>query len=210
VTKRIYGQKRTKKQEPPTADVDKRASLTLSDAPTENLLTEAQNKSQSAPMRSGKKRRSRQSADDQITCQMGKFRRLWRVLGFVLMLGLDIGIIGGDAAGGIAYGRLSWQREAISLVLLTVFNVLVLFPIIFEVWQVKADKDKIELKTMLWRATKPWDQVTDFKNPIYMKLSMLSTGRAFYLLNKNVLPDYPILESIILRYWRAPKRKRLR
>jgi len=78
----------------------------------------------------------------------------------------------------------------------------VLFPIIFEAWYVKADKEKIELKTMLWRATRQWDQVTDFKNPVYMKLAMLRTGRLFYFLNKRVLPDYPILESIILRRWR--------
>jgi hypothetical protein len=206
VTKRIYGHKRTKKSEPASSNVDAQAQDDLAADQPQNAPS-VPDAAQPLPSKRDRKRRAREQAQDQISCQMGKFHRLWRALGFVLMLGLNIGIVGGDLMGGAAYVRLSWQREAISLLLLVFFNALVLFPIVFEAWFVKADKDKIELKTMFWRTSKRWDEVTDFKNPVYLKLAMLRTGRGFYLLNKRVLPEYPILEALILRYWRVPRTK---
>jgi hypothetical protein len=206
VTKRIYGQKRTKKPEPPLSNADIRDRDNLDDQ-QQKENPPAKGDQEPALSKREKKRLKREQAHDQITCQMGTIHRLWRVLGFILMMGLNIGIIGGDIWGGRAYVRLSWQREAVSLIMLVIFNALVLFPILFEAWYAKVDKDGITLAGMFWRISRSWDKVTDFKNPVFLKLAMMRLGRFLFFINKRVLPDYAILESLILRYWRSPKSK---
>jgi hypothetical protein len=206
VTKRIYGQKRTKKSEQPQPNADAR-DQNDSDYQSQQKQPAAQGVDESTLSKKEKRRRARGQVDDQITCQMGTFHRIWRVFGFILMMGLNIGIVGGDLMGGHAYVRLTWQREMLSLILLASFNGLVLFPILFEAWYVKADKDGIVLKAMFWHVTRRWDQVTDFKHPLYLKLAMLRFGRMFFFLNKRAFPDYAIFESLVQRYWIKPQAK---
>jgi hypothetical protein len=206
VTKRIYGQKRTKKSEPPAPNAVAQGDDDLSNQAGQNPPA-VQASAQASLSKKERRRLAREQVHDQVTCEMAMFHRLWRVLGFVLMMGLNIGIVGGDLAGGHGYVKLSWQRETASLILLATFNALVLFPILFEAWFVKADKDGIALKGMFFRTSKPWDKVTDFKHPVYLKLAMLRLGRMLFFLNKRVLPDYPILEAIILRYRPVEKSK---
>jgi hypothetical protein len=211
VTKRVYGNKRIKKSQPASANVDA-SPEDESSAQARPVKPAEKGAPADAPLqpeplsKKERKRRAKEIVEDEISCRMGILQRIWRVFGFVLMMGLNTGIVGGDLLGGSSYVRLSWQRETISLLLLAGINALILFPILFEVWLVKADKEGIELRSMFWRTVKKWDQVTDFKNPNYLKLAMLRTGRGLFFINRR-LPNYPILEQLILRYMRVAKTK---
>jgi hypothetical protein len=208
VTKRVYGNKRIKKS---SANVDA--------SPEDESTFDARQQKPAekdvagdAPLQSeqlsrkDRKKRAREVVEDQISCRMGNLQRIWRVFGFILVMGLNMGIVGGDLFGGSSHVHLSWRREIFGFVMLAGFNGLVLFPILFEAWYVKADKEGIELRSMFWRTVKKWDEVTDFKNPIYLKLAMLRSGRGLFFINRRQ-PNYPLLEQLILRYMRVPKTK---
>ncbi len=144
-------------------------------------------------------------AHDQITSQIRTLSKIWRVIGLVLVIGLNVGILGEEIFGDLSLAHLSWQRELINSIVLLFFDAIVLFPILFETWYVHVSPENIELRALLWRSSRQWNAVTGFVSPPYMKFSLLRFGRLFYLLNKRALGDYEVVEKLIRLYGRAPQ-----
>ncbi len=138
---------------------------------------------------------------------MGTWSRLWRFLGRVLVFGLSFAIVGEESFGMNLPHRFSWQREVVNVLILFFFNAIILFPILFEAWFVKIDKNGIELRSIFWRSSRNWSAISEFRSPIYLKFALLRSGHFFYLLNKRALPQYPVVEALIEQYGRFPRKK---
>jgi len=199
VSKRVYGTKRIKQAKSVTPE---RAS-----SKEVNLEAESIGTGSSFGAQKKRNRAENKATCEQVISQMGKWSRLWRILGLVLVVGLSFSIVGGESTAVHLPYQISWQRELVNFLILFLFNAIILFPLLFEAWFVKVDRNGVELRAIFWRSQRSWSAVSEFKNPRYWKFALLRSGRLFYLLNKRALPQYEVVEALIQQYGRFAKKK---
>ncbi len=193
MTKRIYGKREKKAKEDDTPD---QAAAPESRSGAEEPVR--------APAKSRRERRCEEKQGPkplplEMTAKMTTFQRVWRCFGLFVVTGLGLSILGSSIATGKAiFQRPDWVYQVAMSIMLLVFNILIVFPIVFESWRVSVDQDGLEIRNIFWLAKLEWDDVVDFKNPHYLKLALLRTRKCFYFLNKRSLSDYETLEAILL------------
>ncbi|MDR3616307.1 MAG: hypothetical protein P4L53_22295 [Candidatus Obscuribacterales bacterium] len=121
--------------------------------------------------------------------ERNKGKNVSQAVGFVIIIGLNISLIGSDIH--LIYGRhiLNWHNELMTGSFLTFLDLTTLLPMIFQVRRLRMWEDKIIISTMLWTSKLTWNQITDLTHPQNFTLSILKTKRCFYLINRKDLPE---------------------
>jgi hypothetical protein len=88
-------------------------------------------------------------------------------------------------------------QELVTILFVLFLDVIILLPMAFEVDMAKITDEGLVLKTTFRKKLIPWNEITSFKAPVYLKLAILRTRGCFYLINKRQLKRYDQLAGTI-------------
>ena len=130
------------------------------------------------------------------------YERVWiktvlRVVGFLILLVLNISLIGSDVSRLHAHIAINWQIEAVTFLAVAFFDASILVPIIFEVRKIRIWADRIALNTLFWGTELAWSDIVELKLPLFFAIAVIKTKRCFYIINKQDFREFPDFVQII-------------
>jgi hypothetical protein len=141
----------------------------------------------------------RSTIGDAFECRMPLWKLATRVIGFCMVIGLTVALILSEITmRKHGFHQYSFKEIALYAVLFC-FNAMILLPALFEVRLARGAGDELVLCTLWWKANLTGNEIVEFRNPRYLKFAMVRTKRCIYLLNKQDLSNYPILEAYLSR-----------
>lgn len=121
-----------------------------------------------------------------------KWKNGIRIFGFVVIVLLNFSMI----MSSIKL-HMPLQRSIFSYLLLLLFDLIILFPVVFEVHSIEVKPDKLVLKTLFWKVSLAWQDIVEFKCPQYMRFAILRTRRCFYLIKRQDIKGFDHLAQSI-------------
>lgn len=89
------------------------------------------------------------------------------------------------------------QKEVFGYFLLAVCNMFLLPSMILEVDKVVVTPEKIILQNLFWRFQEKWTELKRFKEPVFLKFSVLTGKKFLYLINRKDIDGYATLVDTI-------------
>jgi hypothetical protein len=129
--------------------------------------------------------------------QRARWKHYLRFVGLLLLVCLNISLVGSSIEVFSTRQSLDLQQQLASYLVAIFFDITVLIPILFEVDRLWFAPDRLILKTLLWEAKIPYEQIVSFSNPIYLAFGIIKTKNCFYLVNKRDISSFPELAQIL-------------
>lgn len=130
-----------------------------------------------------------------------RWKHFVRWFAFLMVLAMDASFVSTSFQAHfikhIALQPQMLQKEVFGYFLLAVCNMFLLPSMILEVDKVVVMPEKIVLHNLFWRFQEKWTELKRFKEPVFLKFSVL-TGRKFlYLINRKDIDGYDTLVETI-------------
>ncbi|HEY9758152.1 MAG TPA: hypothetical protein V6C97_23505 [Oculatellaceae cyanobacterium] len=120
-----------------------------------------------------------------------------RLMGFLLVLMLNISLIGSVFSSIQTHQRINFQLEASSLLLLLFVDSTILLPLLFEVGKVRFWADRIGLNTLFWKTELAWSDILELSQPSIFAVAVIKTKGMIYIIHRRDFKEYPeIIEKI--------------
>jgi hypothetical protein len=127
---------------------------------------------------------------------------LWKVavrlIGLTLVVVLNVAFVMSSVSYHHGVKAPAHQfNEPLLYGVLMLFNIMILIPALFEVRWLKLTLEGLQLATLLWKTRLSWQDIVDFRHPMYLKVAWLRTRKCIYILNRRDLSNYGLIEAAL-------------
>ena len=118
------------------------------------------------------------------------FKSFVRLMGFLLVLVLNISLWGSLITSLHAHQRLNLRLEASTLLLVIFVDVTILLPLIFEVGKIRFWKDRVAFNTLFWKTELAWSDIKKLTEPSFLAVAVVKTESLLYIIHRRDFKDY--------------------
>lgn len=112
----------------------------------------------------------------------------WLAVGGIVLL--YVGLLQRTFHVHVQMGKPLSPTDGLLLLLVLCISIPLVPQLILEVQSVKIDEDGLCLRNLIWGFKEKWEDLTELKNPQYLKFAILRGKKFWYLLNRRDLPDF--------------------
>lgn len=129
-------------------------------------------------------------------------RSIWKVLfrWFILLLCvvLNVSFVGATFSQYARGNPADLAVNAVTGLLVLFFDLIILLPLLFEADSVWILPDKLIVRTLLWQAKLPFEEIQSLFAPLWFNYVIVRSRRAVYLLHRKDLQPFDMLVGKIV------------